>query len=301
MLILLVYVSQILVLHLGFTLKEYNFIVIGRKNNMEIQRLKLVNKVKIPIIGLGTWNLSGSESKTVIKSALKMGYRHIDTAELYNNEIEVGEAINDFDRKEIFLVSKVSPYHIDHEGVISAFKNSLSKLNTSYLDLYLIHWPPPLIDLHRYLEAFKKLYDKKKIKAFGVSNFKIKHLEKTIPICKELKLPITVNQIEVNPFIYPKELLKYCKKNNIAVTAYSPLARGRVNENSFLKELGSKYSKTPSQISLRWLIQKDFVVIPKASSEKHLKENISIFNFSLSDGDMEKMDSLGSSLISKVI
>ncbi len=265
---------------------------------MENQKIKLVNKVKIPIIGLGTWNLSGDEGKAVIKTALSMGYRHIDTAELYNNETNVGDAIKDFNRKDIFLVSKVSPHHISYNGVISAFENSLSKLKTTYLDLYLIHWPTPLINWHKYLEAFKKLYDEKKIKAFGVSNFKIKHLETIIPICKEFGLPITMNQIEVNPFVYPKELLEYCKDNNIAVTAYSPLARGNIHENSLLKDLGYKYSKTPSQISLRWLIQKDLIVIPKASSKKHLKENISIFNFSLSDKDMEKIDSLGSPLVS---
>ncbi len=265
---------------------------------MENQIIKLTNKVKIPIIGLGTWNLSGEEGKEVIKTALEMGYRHIDTAELYSNEANVGEVIKDFNRKEIFLVSKVSPHHISYKGVISAFETSLSKLKTTYLDLYLVHWPMPLINWRKYLEAFKKLYDEKKIKAFGVSNFKVKHLETIIPICKELGLPIAMNQIEVNPFVYPKELLEYCKDNNITVTAYSPLARGKVHENSLLKDLGSKYSKTPSQISLRWLIQKDLIVIPKASSKKHLKENISVFNFSLSDKDMEKIDLLGHSFIS---
>ena len=253
--------------------------------------ITLNNKVKIPEIGIGTWQLTGPVCKEAVEIALRLGYRHIDTAEHYGNEAIIGEAIKNFDRKKLFITSKVWRDHYSYNGVLEAFSNSARNLGTDYLDLYLIHWPDKNADYKQMFKAFKELYNKGKIRAFGVSNFTIKHLIDSLKLCKEFNLPLTVNQVEFHPLLYQKELLEFCKKHNIVVTAYSPLARGEILKNEVMQEIGKKYNKTPAQISLRWLLDKGIVVIPKASSEKHLAANLDI-NFELSKEDTEKIDSL---------
>ncbi|MEK6831071.1 MAG: aldo/keto reductase [Nanoarchaeota archaeon] len=264
---------------------------------MQIKKIKLNNKTEIPSMGLGTWQLTGSQCLYAVKKALELGYRHIDTAESYSNETEIVKAIKEFFksskilREKLFITSKAWPDKLDYYGVLAACEQSLARLETHYLDLYLLHWPSRNLNYKEIFKAFKILYEKGKIKAFGVSNFTINHLKDAIPICKKLKLPLSVNQVEFHPLLYQKELLDFCNKNNIVITAYCPLARGKISENKLISELASRYKKTPEQISLKWLLEKNIVVIPKSSSEKHLKENLNL-NFSLSKEDINKIDNI---------
>lgn len=257
-----------------------------------MKNIKLNNSVKIPVVGLGTWKLQGDQGIQVMKSALKLGYRHFDTAEMYNTEIELGKAIKGFDRSKLFIVSKVSPWNLSYKRILSSFEGSVSRIGTDYLDLYLIHWPPPFANWSKLLEAFRELYYDGRIKAFGVSNFKVKHLDRIIPICKKLDLPVSVNQIEFNPNVYPREVFDYCKREGIVVTSYSPLAKGNFSGNALLEGMALKYGKSVPQVILRWLLDKGLVVIPKSSSESHLKENIKVLDFKLDEKDSNKMDSL---------
>ena len=254
-----------------------------------IPKYKLRDGNEIPAIGLGTWQLKGNQCINTVKLALEIGYRHIDTAEIYGNEREIGIAINNFPRDEIFITSKVSGNHLKFNNVIKSCELSLRNLNTNCLDLYLIHWPNPFVSLRETFKAIKKLHDDGKIISFGVSNFDLNLLKKALEI---EEIPICVNQVEFHPFFYQKDLLEFCKKHNIILVAYSPLARGKINENKIIKEIARKYEKTPAQISLRWIIQKGAIPIPKASTKEHLKENIDVFNWSISKEDEMKIDNI---------
>jgi len=254
---------------------------------MKIPTLKLRSNYLIPSLGLGTWELLGKECEEIVKLALKIGYRHIDTAEMYKNEKEIGRAIKIFPRSEIFITSKVLGSNLKYNDVIKACESSLKRLDTSYLDLYLIHWPNPEIPLEETFKAMKFLHEEEKIRSFGVSNFDLPLLEKALEI---EEIPICVNQVEFNPYVYQKELLEFCKKHGIILVAYSPLARGAVNKDERIREIAEKYGKTPAQISLRWVIQKGAIPIPKASCEKHLKENIKIFDWKISKKDEREID-----------
>ncbi|MFW6149351.1 MAG: aldo/keto reductase [Atribacterota bacterium] len=249
----------------------------------------LNNKKEIPILGLGTWRLSGGETTKVVKMALQMGYNHIDTAEMYGNEKEIGDAIKEVDRAKLFLTSKVWYDNLHYQDVISACKESLKKLGTNYLDLYLIHWPNPSVDMKETFQALKELYSEGKVKAVGVSNFTIKNLKLALDVCQSISLPITVNQVEFHPFLYQESLLNFCRENHISLTAYRPIAKGLVNDNLIIRQIAQKYQKSPAQITLRWLTQQDIITIPKASSEEHLRENINIFDFELDNLDIEKI------------
>lgn len=257
--------------------------------NIKIPQVKLNNGVKIPILGLGTWQLTGKTCYDAVKTALSLGYTHIDTAEFYDNHKEIGRAIKEFDRKKLFITSKVWFDNLKYDDVLTACDSTLKDLGTDYLDLYLIHWPNKRIDMKETFDALKKLYDDKKIRSVGVSNFTIAHIEYALKVSK---VPIVTNQVEFHPYLYQKELLEYCKTKNIVITAYSPLAHGKILNDKTLIEIGKKYDKTSSQIAIRWLIEKEMIVIPKASSESHLKDNIEVFDFKLNKEDISKIDSL---------
>jgi len=231
--------------------------------------------------------LVGKEATEIVKKAIQMGYNHIDTAEMYGNEKQISEAIKNFDREKLFLTSKVWYENLDYQSVIRACKESLKKLRTDYLNLYLIHWPNPSIDMKETFRALKELYSEGLIRAVGVSNFTINHLKQALPLCQSLSLPIVMNQVEFHPFLYQESLLNFCQTNNVYLTAYRPIAQGLINEDKIIKQIAKKYQKTPVQITLRWLIQQNIIAIPKASSEKHLKENLDIFDFELDHSDIE--------------
>jgi 2,5-diketo-D-gluconate reductase B len=255
--------------------------------------IKLKSSYSMPIIGLGTWQLRGRECVETVKTAFQLGYRHFDTAVSYGNEDEIGEALKGIDRESVFLTSKVRPLDLAYKDVIASCKQSLERLKTNYLDLLLIHWPNDEIPINDTLSAFKKLIDQKKIRSFGVSNYTIERLNAELPFVKDTGLDVSVNQVEYHPGLNQEDLLDYCHDKGIALVAYSPLGRGDVLAESVLGKIGQKYSKTKVQVSLRWLTQKGIAAIPKSSSRQHLQENFDIFDFSLTDEEIEAIDDLG--------
>jgi diketogulonate reductase-like aldo/keto reductase len=244
---------------------------------------------RIPSVGLGTWNLRGAECRRVVKLALELGYRHVDTAELYGNEMDIGEAIKDLDRSQVFVTSKVQGENLRYDDVLEACNRSLDALGTGYLDLYLIHWPSEEVTLKVTLKAFRRLLDEGKIRSAGVSNFD-RNLLKTAQQVAEF--PIAVDQVEFHPHKYRKSLLDFCRDSGVVVTAYSPLGVGRLLDDSAIREVAARYNKSAAQVCLRWSLQKGVAVIPKASSEEHLKENLGVFGWSLSEKDVTKLDLL---------
>lgn len=250
----------------------------------------LSNGVKIPSIGFGTYK-SGNDEETskIIKNALNIGYKMIDTAYFYNNEVGIGNGIKEsgIDREEVFLVTKLWNDDHGYDNTIEAFNKSLNNLQVDYIDLYLIHWPNKLnAETWR---AFEHLYETGKVKAIGVCNFKVEHLEE---LKKSAKIMPMVNQVEIHPFSIKNNIINYCKDNNIKVVAWSPISRGRVLSNDLIIDLSQKYKKSIVQIVLRWHMQKGVIPIPKSSNENRIKENIDIFNFEISSEDMKAIDSL---------
>ena len=250
----------------------------------------LSNGVKIPSIGFGTYKSGNNEDTAeIVKHALKAGYRQIDTASFYGNEIGIGNGIKESNvkREEIFLVTKLWNDDHGYEKTIEAFNKSLENLQVKYIDLYLIHWPNKLnAETWR---AFEYLYKTEKVKAIGVCNFKIGHLEE---LKKTAKIVPMVNQVEVHPQNTKNDMLDYCNKNNIQLVAWSPIMRGRIFSNELLISLTEKYKKTITQIILRWHIQRGVIPIPKSSNETRIKENFNIFDFEISKEDMHAISLL---------
>ncbi|MEC2075574.1 aldo/keto reductase [Metabacillus fastidiosus] len=251
----------------------------------------LHNGVKMPWFGLGVYKVEdGQEVIDSVKSAIKAGYRSIDTAAIYKNEEGVGQAVKEagIPREQLFITSKVWNSDQGYESTIAAFHESLKKLDLDYLDLYLIHWPVK----ETYKETWKAmetLYKEGKVKAIGVSNFHVHHLE---DLMEEAEIIPMVNQVEYHPRLTQKDLLSFCQNNNIQLEAWSPLARGRFFDDPILVELSQKYEKTAAQIILRWDLQTGAVTIPKSVHEHRIIENANIFDFELSDEDIAKIDSL---------
>lgn len=250
----------------------------------------LANGVKIPSIGFGTYK-SGDESETidVVKYALNSGYRHIDTAAFYGNEEGVGKGIKESSvkREDIFLTTKVWYDNNGYEKAIDSFEKSMKRLDVDYLDLLLIHWPTKLNS--ETWRAFEDLYELGKVRAIGVSNFKIGHLEE---LKKTARIMPMVNQIEVHPCFCQKEVVSYCMNNKIQVVAWSPIMKGQLLEVPFMMDLAEKYNRSIAQIALRWNIQKGIIPIPKSSHYGRIGDNLNVFDFQLSDEDMIKIDKL---------
>jgi diketogulonate reductase-like aldo/keto reductase len=253
-----------------------------------IPRIKTRNGAEIPALGLGTWQLVGESCSTAVDNAVRLGYTHIDTAEIYQNEFEVGKAIAGR-RDGLFLTSKVFFHHLRRDDVFAACLGSVHRLGTGQIDLYLIHYPNPQVAMRETLEAMARLVDMGVVGGIGVSNFTIRHLEEAMRITE---IPILVNQVEFHPFLYQKELLAFCQDHGIVLTAYSPLARGLVFQDETVRGVASKHGRTQGQISLRWCYEKGCVVIPKATSETHIRENLAIFDFELDEEDRWKLDRL---------
>ncbi len=250
----------------------------------------LNNGIKMPSIGFGTYKLGDNkQTSKIIKDAINLGYKMIDTASFYGNEVGIGNAIKEsgIDRKEIFLVTKLWNDDHGYDNTIKAFNKSLNNLQVDYIDLYLIHWPNKLNS--ETWRAFEYLYESKKVKAIGVCNFKVNHLEE---LKKTAKIMPMINQVEIHPFSTKNNIIDYCNTNNIKVVAWSPIARGQVFDNKVMLDLSKKYNKTISQIILKWHMQKGVIPIPKSSNENRIKENIDIFDFELSNEDIKIIDSL---------
>lgn len=251
---------------------------------------KFLNGKQIPVIGLGTWELLGNDCINSVKNALKIGYRHIDTAEMYMNEEKIGSVIKDYNREELFITSKLWFENYSYERAIKTCNESLKKLQTDYLDLYLLHWPMKGISFEPAIKALNQLVEEGKILSIGVSNFSIDQIEEANEYSE---VPIVNNQVECHPFFRQDKLLNYCIDKGIILTAYCPLGRSKCLNHPLIIEISKKYDKSPAQICLRWQLQrKNTVVIPKSSSFERLKENFSLFNFKISTNDMKILNNI---------
>lgn len=256
-----------------------------------IKKISLSNSVSIEQLGFGTFKIvEQQEANNAVMTALNNGYRSFDTAQLYNNEKILGEAFvnSGVARQELFLTTKVSNLNQGYEQTLKSFEQSLKDLQTDYLDLFLVHWP---LKNHFFdtWKAIEQLYETKMVRAIGVCNFHQSHFEllKTRANIKPM-----INQIEIHPYLVQKELIEYLNKEQIAIEAWSPLARGRVVEEPLLISIGQKYQKSSSQVTLRWHVQKDLIVIPKSVNPLRIAENMQIFDFELTDTEMQQIDSL---------
>lgn len=255
-----------------------------------MKMIKLNNDIKMPVIGFGTFMLNGEICEDAVVSAIKVGYRMIDTAEAYGNETAVGNGIikSGIDRNELFLVTKVN--YKSYENARAAVEQSLKNLQTDYIDLLLLHWP--FANYYAAWRELEQLYTEGKIRAIGVSNFEPAQL---VDLIAYNKIAPVVNQIETNLYCQRTEERKWLDKKNVAHMAYAPLGQGNRNEmfqESAVTTLAEKYHKTASQILLRFLIQTNVIVIPRSSKPKHIKENFEIFDFALTDHEMEQLSAL---------
>ncbi|MEF8849155.1 MAG: aldo/keto reductase [Candidatus Bipolaricaulota bacterium] len=252
--------------------------------------LKSIDSCSVPALGLGTWKLRGKECEETVRKAIDLGYRHIDTAIFYDNEEEVGKAIKDHSREELFVTTKVWKDKLHYEDFKRSAEGSLKRMDTDYIDLLLIHWPNPEIPLEETIKAMNQLVEEGKVRHLGVSNFNKSQLRKARDLSDK---PIVNNQVKYHLGMDLTAMLNYCRENGIFLTAYSPLGRGKVLKSKELTRIGSRYGKTPVQIALKWLVrQENVLAIPKASSVDHLRENISLFNWKLEEKDLETLDQL---------
>ena len=258
----------------------------------------LSNGYKIPCIGFGTWQTpDGETAVNAVKEAIKLGYKHIDTAAIYGNEKSIGKAIKEsgINREELFITSKVWNKERGYKTTLKAFEKTLNDLSLDYLDLYLIHWPASVnqfkdwdnINLETW-KAMTELYKAGKIKSIGVSNFMPHHLKSLM----ETEIKPMVNQIEFHVGFMQEETFKYCNDNNILIEAWSPLGTGKMLDNDILKEIANKYNKSIAQLCIRWCLQNNTLPLPKSVTPSRIKENTEIFNFVISGEDIKKINSM---------
>ena len=248
----------------------------------------LNNGIEMPLLGLGVYDMYNAEAERAISNALEIGYRLIDTAAMYKNEKEIGNAVRQSGvvRRDIFITTKVDNSEQGYDKTLRGFEASLKKINCDYIDLYLLHWPLKATRKDTWL-ALEKLYEEKRVRAIGVANY-------LVPFLNELegyaKIIPAVDQVEFSPYLFLSDLLKYCQNKKIQLQAYTPLVRGlRMNDEKLLV-LAKKYEKTPAQIILRWAMQHGVSTIPKSSNLLRLKENFDVFDFEISVSDMEKIN-----------
>ena len=254
---------------------------------MEYQTIK---GEKVPSLGLGTYRLTGEACVRAVGRALSMGYRHVDTAQMYGNEAEVGRGIGDSGvvREEIFLTTKVWPSDFARDRVIRKTRESLKKLRTGYVDLLLMHWPGDSVPLAETLGAMRELQEEGGVLHIGVSNFSPSLVDEAA-----VHAEIFCNQVQYHPYRSQDALLEQAQEMDYLLTAYTPLSRGGVQRDTTLREIGETHDKTATQATLRWLLQQEKVcAIPKATGEEHLKENLDVFDFELSDEEMGRISSL---------
>lgn len=253
--------------------------------------IELNNGVQMPRLGLGTYRMPfGMATQEAIRYALDIGYRLIDTASVYGNEEDVGTMLtcSTPSRSEMFVATKVWNDDQGYDATITACYQSLSELRTHYVDLYLIHWPVAG-KWQETWRAMETLYEKGACRAIGVSNFAIHHLEELMTFAT---LTPAINQIEFNPFHYPRDLVSFCQEHTIGVESYSPLARGQKFAHPVLQEIAGQHGKTAAQVMLRWALQHDAIIIPKANAAEHISENADIFDFALPADVMAALDDL---------
>lgn len=259
--------------------------------------IRTAGEAHIPVLGLGTWQSTGDDCVEVVSKALQMGYEHIDTAQAYDNEKQVGEGIkkSGVARDKFFLTTKIFPDDLKFqpEKLKEAAKRSLENLDTDYVDLLLLHWPDDRVPLSETIPALCELQKQGLTKHIGVSNFNI---EQIIEAKKYADVPLVVNQVEFHPFIKQSTLQNFLNNHHILLEAYSPLARGDVFDNEIMKEIADKHGVNPAQISIAWILSdKDRVAIPKTSNPDHLQGNLDAAKITLSDEDIQKINTLASS------
>ncbi|MET0721633.1 MAG: aldo/keto reductase [Tardiphaga sp.] len=251
------------------------------------------NGAKIPAIGLGTWELRGRTCARIVEQAIRLGYRHIDTAQVYENEREVGEGVraSHVRRDEIFVTTKVWTTHFAPNDLERSAKDSLVKLRMSEIDLLLLHWPNAHVPLEETLGALAHVKKQGLARHIGVSNFTVALIEQAVAICSE---PLVCDQVEYHPYLDQTKVRDACARAGMALVAYSPIARGSIRTDAALARIGGSYGKTPAQICLRWLVQQNVVAIPRTSKVERLTQNIDVFDFALSEEDMAEISAMSS-------
>jgi 2,5-diketo-D-gluconate reductase B len=251
------------------------------------------NGARIPAIGLGTWELRGRSCARLVEQALRLGYRHIDTAQVYENEREVGEGLraSGVRRDELFVTTKIWTTHFAPNDLERSTKESLAKLRLSEVDLLLLHWPNPQVPLAETLGALAHVRQLGISRHIGVSNFTVALIEEAIAVCPE---PLACDQVEYHPYLDQTKVRDACARHGMAVVAYSPIAKGRIKNNQTLAQIGQAHGKTAAQVCLRWLVQQNVSAIPRTSKIERLSENIDIFDFTLSEQEMGQISQMGS-------
>ena len=250
------------------------------------------NGAKIPAIGLGTWELRGRTCARLVEQALRLGYRHIDTAQVYENEREVGEGLraSGVKRDEVFVTTKVWTSHFAAKDLERSALESLARLRLTEIDLLLLHWPNPQVPLPETLGALARVRQLGLARHIGVSNFTVALIEEAVAACPE---PLICDQVEYHPYLEQTKVRDACARHGMALVAYSPVARGRIKNDLALGRIGDRYRKTAAQICLRWLVQQNVAAIPRTSKLERLSENIDIFDFELSDEEMSAISAIG--------
>jgi 2,5-diketo-D-gluconate reductase B len=248
---------------------------------------------RIPAIGLGTWELRGRTCARLVEQALRLGYRHIDTAQIYENESEVGEGLraSGISRDDVFVTTKVWTTHFAPNDLERSAKESLARLRLAQVDLLLLHWPNPRIPLRETLGALAHVKQLGLARHIGVSNFTVALIEEAVAACPE---PLVCDQVEYHPYLDQSRVLRACADHGMALVAYSPVAKGRIKNDEVLAGIGAKHGKTAAQVCLRWLVQQNVAAIPRTSKIERLSENIAIFDFELSDDEMRQVSAMGS-------
>ncbi|RAI40591.1 aldo/keto reductase [Rhodoplanes roseus] len=249
------------------------------------------NGARIPAIGLGTMTLKGDTCVEIVSAALGMGYRHLDTAQMYGNEAEVGQGLkaSGLKREDVFLTTKVWHSNLAPADFERTFEESLKKLDLPFVDLLLIHWPNGNVPLAGTMAALCRTAQDKRARHVGVANFTIPMIEEAVRLAT---VPLVTNQIEVHPYIDQRKVIDTCRKHGLSVTAYCPLARGGVPSDETLKRIGAAHGKSASQVALRWLVQQGLVAIPRTSNKDRLPENLAVFDFTLSEAEMGEIAAL---------
>ena len=251
------------------------------------------NGAKIPAIGLGTWELRGRSCARLVEQALRLGYRHVDTAQVYENEREVGDGLraSGVRREEVFITTKVWTSHFAPHDLERSAKESLIRLRVSEVDLLLLHWPNPRVPLSETLDALAHVRKLGMARHVGVSNFTVALIDEAVAKCSA---PLVCNQVEYHPYLDQTKVRNACARHGMAVVAYSPLAKGRIKNDETLAQVGQTHGKTAAQVCLRWLVQQNVSAIPRTSRIERLSENIDIFDFALSPDEMHLISQMAS-------
>jgi 2,5-diketo-D-gluconate reductase B len=249
------------------------------------------NGARIPVIGLGTWELRGRTCARAVEQALRLGYRHIDTAEMYDNEREVGEGLraSGIKRDDVFITTKIWPAHFAPRELERAAKESLARLRLSHVNLLLLHWPSEQVPLAETMPALCRMKTAGLARHIGISNFTVALVNEAVRLSSE---PLVTNQIEYHPYLDQSKVIAASRRHGLAITAYSPLARGQASKDKVLKRIGQAHGKSAGQVALRWLVQQEVVAIPRSSKVERLSENIALFDFELTPAEMAEIFAL---------